>query len=72
MVTEHNPIYPNFVTYKCIFCGEMINSKTKVCSKCGNNVLSAYIDPCDRCGLCGDKMKTKINCDFLVRDDVRY
>lgn len=72
MVTEHDPVYPKSVSYRCVFCGGDINNKTRICLKCGNNALSTYISPCDSCGLCKDKFKTKFNCDFLVRDNVRY
>jgi hypothetical protein len=72
MVTEHTPVFPKKEKWQCS-CGMINDFISYVCAKCGKSeILSTYSNPCDRCGLCGDKLKTRINCDFLVRDDVRY
>jgi hypothetical protein len=71
MATEHVPVFPN-QKWQCT-CGMINDYITYTCIKCGSiNSLSTYINPCDSCGLCKDKLKTKFNCDFLVRDNVRY
>ena len=71
-MTEHTPVYPKIEKWQCS-CGMVNDHVTYTCVKCGKTqIMSSYSDPCDRCGLCGKKLETKINCDWLVRDNVRY
>lgn len=72
MTTEHIPVFPKEKKWQCT-CGFINDFVTYTCISCGKtHTLSTYVNPCDKCGLCADKTKTKINCDWLVRENVRY
>ena len=72
MATEHTPVFPGKTQWPCT-CGMINDYHFQSCIQCGKqHIVVLYSNPCDRCGLCGDRTKTKINCDFLVRDNVAY
>ena len=72
MSTEHTSTYPKKIVWKCS-CGHNNLFSDLICSSCGKTeIMSNYSNPCDRCGLCGEKVKTTITCDWLVRNIVRY
>ena len=75
MVTEHVPVYPLKHRWQCS-CGAVNGKESHMCRECGTEYnLHGYINPCDSCGLCKNKVggiQKKSGFDFLVRDLVRY
>ena len=69
MVTEHIPVFPKKEKWQCS-CGMINDYITYTCISCGKtHVLSAYVSPCNECGLC---RKGDLVIDWSVKDSVRY
>ena len=72
MTTEHIPVFPRQEKWQCS-CGFINDFITYTCINCGKtHVLSTYLNPCDRCRLCGKKSELPQCCDWMVHNNVRY